>query len=115
MSDITLEMSSGAPIRAFLSHSSADHELVDTVVQDLGRPFVKVDRFAFDHGDELFAAIEEAISASSIFVLFASRASLDSGWVGEELAQARFEQVMRRVDVILTVIIDDSIDLSDLP
>jgi hypothetical protein len=54
------------PPRAFLSHSSADAELVRAVAAHIGRPFVALDYYEFHTGDEILQAVDEAIEASPV-------------------------------------------------
>jgi TIR domain len=104
-----------APPRAFLSHSSEDAHLVRLVAAQVGRPFVKLDYYEFHSGDEILLAIDTAIEQSSIFVLFASRRSLASLWVGSEVDSARYETKFGRLTKVLVCILDDTLRPDDLP
>ena len=101
--------------RAFLSHSSRDAELVRAVGSQLGRPFVRLDYYNFAGGDEFLAAIDEALADSALFVLFASRHSLDSLWVDVEVDSARYELKLGRLRKCLVCIMDDTLQVADLP
>src|SRR5262245_58487529 len=68
-------------MKAFLSHSSKDKGLVDTVAKQLGRQFCLYDRLAFSTGEEFKAAIQRCLDQAALFVLFASKDSLISTWV----------------------------------
>ena len=72
-------------MRAFLSHSSKDKQLVDGVARRLGRAYVVYDKYAFEPGDNLSRAILDGLERSDIFVLFASKQSLQSDWVKADL------------------------------
>lgn len=74
---------------AFLSHSSVDKDFVEAVATRLGRAQVFFDKWCFETGDEFIEAIPAAMSATDVFVLFASRASLRSFWVQLEIDHAQ--------------------------
>jgi hypothetical protein len=114
---MTMQASSGkdAPPKAFLSHSSKDSELVHAVAAQVGRPFVKLDVNEFQGGDEILTVIDEAVEQSAVFVLFASRASLASLWVGAEVDAARYELRFGRLKHVLVCLLDDTLGSSDLP
>jgi len=107
-------LGTGLP-RAFLSHSSRDAELVRAVAAGIGRPFVRLDYFNFSTGDEFLAAIDQALSESALFVLFASRHSLQSLWVDAEVDAARYELKLGRLRKCLVCIMDDTLQAADLP
>ncbi len=102
-------------MKAFLSYAHADGSLVAAVANKVGRPFVHVDEITFHAGDELLASMERAVSDATVFVLFASRASLDSVWVSFEAEQARYLRAVRRIKKVLVVLLDDRLSAGDLP
>lgn len=102
-------------MKAFFSYSTQDAELVRAVGRHVGRPFVTIDYFAFQTGDELLSSIEAAIEAAGIFVLFASRPALASRWVKGEMETARYEYALNRLSKVLVYVTDDSLQTSDLP
>jgi len=84
-------------MKAFLSHSHVNAELVRAVAERVGRPFVRVDINAFRTADELIAAMERAVRESAILVYFASRDAMESAWVNFELNEARYHQALMRI------------------
>ncbi len=101
--------------RAFLSHSSADKGVVGEVARILGRAAVIFDAFEFSVGDEFKDAILKGLSRSDIFVLFASRKALESGWVQFELASASEALVKQALSKVITFIIDPDLQLDSIP
>lgn len=71
----------------FLSHSTRldpdHHEAVDELASALQRRGLRVfwDRDAFEGGEELLSALEEAIEASRVGLLVLTSAALTSPWV----------------------------------
>jgi hypothetical protein len=65
------------PMRAFLSHSSADKPFVEAVARELGRQFCAFDQNEFETGEDFRNAIRKALDTSDLFVLFASKTSKD--------------------------------------
>jgi hypothetical protein len=102
-------------VKAFFSYSTREADLVRAVGRHVGRPFVTIDYFAFHTGDELLTAIEAAIRDAGMFVLFASRSSLESVWVKGELETAKYEYAFGRLAKTLVYVTDDSLGSSDLP
>jgi tetratricopeptide (TPR) repeat protein len=100
---------------AFLSHSSVDKGFAEAVAVRLGRVQVKFDKWCFETGDEFIKAIPSALQTSDVFVLFASRASLQSFWVQLEINHAQMLLASAVLRKALVFIIDDSLDYSDLP
>ena len=102
-------------MKAFLSHSSRDKELVRAVAKELGRQFCLFDEQVFSTGDEFKDSIEQGLDASTVFVLFASRAALDSIWVKFEIDEAWYEKLRNSLSKSLVYLIDSSINVDDLP
>ena len=67
-------------MKAFLSHSSLDKEIVREVANQLNRLNCIFDERSFDSGVEFQKSIGEKLSLSTVFVFFATRNSLDSNW-----------------------------------
>ncbi|CAI6085629.1 TIR domain-containing protein [Cohnella sp. JJ-181] len=101
-------------MKAFLSHSSSDKDLVRSVANELGRQFCIFDEQAFSTGEEFIYSIEEKLSESSLFVFFASRQALESAWVKFELHEAAYRKIQQQIDKILVFLID-SIEVKELP
>src|SRR5260370_5126256 len=102
-------------MRVFLSHSSKDKILVESVANRLGRSFVVYDSFSFETGREFADSIAETLSDSVIFVLFASTKSVTSEWVKLELKEAKLLQVRGNIRKIIVFLIDDLVQIADLP
>lgn len=102
-------------MKAFLSHSSKDKELVSKVAKELGRQFCIFDKLSFENGIEFKQSIEEGLSSSSVFVLFASQNSLKSLWVKHEVTEAWYEKLQENLSTILVYIIDSGVRPADLP
>jgi len=102
-------------MKAFLSHSWSDKELVKSVAELLGRQFCIIDDTAFSTGDEFKSSIEKSLNNTSIFVLFASKNSLKSVWVNFEIEEAWYKKLVGIISKSLIYIIDSSIDYSNLP
>jgi len=107
--------SSRPPSKAFLSHSSLDKGFVENVALRLGRVQVVYDKWCFETGDSFVKKIPEAIGGSELFVLFASRASLESIWVQLEADHAELLLASAALKKAVVFIIDETISHSDLP
>lgn len=102
-------------MKAFLSHSSKDKEIVAAVARELGRQFCFYAEQAFTTGDEFKASIERGFDDSSVLVLFASRSAMESIWVKFELEEAWFQRLHGTLVKSLVYIIDSSVKTDDLP
>jgi hypothetical protein len=80
--------STPAPVRAFLSHSSADKPFVEQVFDDLGPTLAELDQVTFEPAKFNRTTILNALDRCAIFVLFASEHSVKSPWVAEEIKEA---------------------------
>ena len=76
-------------IKVFLSHSTVQKPIVEAVANELGWDFAILDKFDFESGRKLIDEINNALDVTSIFVLFASRESLNSEWCKTELSNVR--------------------------
>lgn len=76
-------------IKVFLSHSSVQKNLVEAVANEIGWDFAILDKFNFESGRKILDEINNALDVTSIFVLFASKESLNSVWCKTELANIR--------------------------
>lgn len=102
-------------MKLYLAHSSLDKSFVDRVAVQLGRHAVVYDTWSFKPGDGLLEAMQEGLEDSDGFVLFASRRSLDSVWVTYEIQEAEWRLATGRLQFAMTVIVQDELDISDLP
>lgn len=71
--------------KVFLSHNSAQKQLVEQVASKVGLDNIFMDEFNFQAGNVLTEEIKRAINASSIFVLFLSKEAQASDWVNLEV------------------------------
>lgn len=101
-------------MRAFLSHSSKDKQLVSTVFEDLGAASCVYDSESFEEGklsaEEIFRTLKE----TDLFVLFVSSSALASTWLKHELQVAHHNFAKGRIRGFLIFIIDDT-SLEKLP
>ena len=100
-------------VKVFLSHSAQQEELATKVAENIGRDVVFLYEYSFDPAVSLTNEIKQKISDSNIFVLFLSKAALDSPWVKMEI-----ETIIPRLFVkdILFVpfIVDEDIKPADV-
>ena len=71
--------------RAFLSHNVADKEYVSRVAKELGYNGGIIDSSHFKEGYDFREQIKNYLKQSDIFVLFASKESLNAPWVKYEM------------------------------
>lgn len=102
-------------LKAFLCHSSEDKSYVDIVARRLKRGRVQYDSMCFEAGVDFRESIRKSLIASSLFVFFASRRSVQSLWVKFEIREAEdlLQQEVLRSG--LALIIDDETRVSELP
>ena len=101
-------------IKAFLSHSSTDKEIVRKIKNKLTRAWTYFDEDCFDPGVDFREAIVSHIEKTKLFVLFASEASLKSSWVNFELDTIYWESIKKR-DIQVLVLNLDNVDISQFP
>lgn len=104
-------MQSGRPIRAFLSHSSADKSIVKHVHDALLQGSTWLDRAEIEWGDLFIEKIEAGIQNASDFVLFWSASAAQSAWVRLETHMAFIRMLQERAIRIRIV----KLDATDLP
>lgn len=102
-------------MKAFLSHSSRDKEIVHAVARELGRQFCVLDEQSFETGEDFKASIERAFDESSVFVLFASQNSLDSLWVKFETEEAWYRKLRNVLTESIVYLIDSAVEPRMLP
>ncbi|WP_083483056.1 toll/interleukin-1 receptor domain-containing protein [Thauera sp. 63] len=101
--------------RAFLSHGHVDKHIVREVARNLGRAAVIYDEFEFSVGDEFRDAIIKGIDRSDVFILFASRASLQRDWVKLEIELASEALIKNALSKVTTYIVDQELTHDALP
>lgn len=101
-------------MRAFLSHSSKNKEFVRQVFEDLGAALAEFDERTFDGGLFNVEAISQGLTRCSLFVLFATKDSLESGYVDIEIKLAQEALARKKISKIITFCLGDA-KPSDLP
>ena len=101
--------------KIFLSHSSADKNYVEKVVETLGHFKCVYDTYTFELGMPTMDEILKNLDDTDIFVYFISDNSLESEWVKTELKEAygRLMNSNQRLFKIFPIIIDDNINHED--
>lgn len=102
-------------MKAFLSHSSLDKEIVRTIAKELGRQYCIYDEFHFTNGREFKKSIEDGLEESSIFILFASMNSQESLWVQFEIEEAWYKKLYKNLSKALVYIVDEELRIDSLP
>ena len=99
-------------IKAFLSHSSRDKDIVRKIKNKLTRVWTYFDEDCFEAGEDFRDAIVSRIETSNVFVLFASKNSLSSDWVKYELDEIYWQRIKdNNIDVIVLTLDDVSFDV----
>lgn len=100
---------------AFLSLSGVDAQFVESVQKNLPDGLAYFYPKSFENGENLISAMEERIGDSRLFVLFASKASVNSVWVHFEIDRARLQKIKDRTFKYLVFPIDRDVSYRDLP
>jgi hypothetical protein len=108
--------------KIFISHSSNDKPLLEekllpSLEHKLNLKFPSdfwLDKWKIHGGDDIYDKIESGVAEADIVVLFASKASLASGWVEKEW-KTKLAQEIRERDIRLIVAIIDETTPNDLP
>jgi tetratricopeptide (TPR) repeat protein len=101
--------------QVFLSLSGTDDAFVEKVRRELPDGLAFFYMKSFKSGANLIDAMQEGIERASIFVLFASKASLNSVWVKFEIDRARLASIQRPNLKIIIFPIEPGVSHSDLP
>lgn len=99
----------------FLSLSGVDARFVKNVHNNLPDGLAYFYQESFENGENLISAMEERISQSRLFVLFASKSSVESVWVHFEIDRARLAKIKDRTFKYLVFPIDRDVSYKDLP
>ena len=100
--------------KAFLSHNSFDKDFVGAVFERLGALQAVYDKETFRRNCDLTEQIRSGLYDCQVYVLFLSKAALDSGWVSNELDIANELKTKWGVKKILFFQLDDT-SWSNLP
>lgn len=101
--------------KIFLSHSSKDKLYVSPIAECFGRDRCVYDSMCFEAGMKSIDEIFREMDNTSIFVVFLSDASLESGWVKMELtlADKKLNYDKQKLSQIFPIIIDPQINHKD--
>lgn len=102
-------------IKAFISHSSAQKEFAQELVNIIGRDYCKIDCFDFEPAYKSIDEIFNAIDSCTIFVLLISKEALLSSWVQKEISKAKDKLTSGQLEQFWPYIIDSSLNLDDVP
>lgn len=100
--------------KAFLSHNSFDKDFVGEVFEKLGALQAVYDKETFRRNCDLTEQIQSGLNECQVYVLFLSKAALDSGWVSNELDLARELKTKWSINKFLIFQLDDT-NWSKLP
>ena len=99
----------------FLSLSGADVNFVGNVERNIPPGMAYFYPKSFENGENLISAMEERVAGSRIFVLFASRASVDSVWVKFEIERARLNKIQDPGFRFFVFPVEPGVDRDKLP
>lgn len=102
-------------IKAFISHSSAQKDFAQKLVNLIGRDFCIIDSYDFMPAYKSIDEIYDKIEKCTIFVLLLSKESLDSGWVKTEIATAIDKFGPSKLERFWPYIIDPYLEIDDCP
>lgn len=102
-------------MKAYLAHSSEDKQYVEIVAKRLGRMHSEYDVKSFPPGFDFRDIIRNSLNKSNIFVLFASKKSLESTWVKFEISEAEWQTIHENIAGSVVIIIDSQVKPQDLP
>lgn len=93
-------------MKAFLAHSSRDKALVERVANALGGANIELDSVSFEQGVLNTQAVQAALKRTSLFILFASRASVHADFATYETLRAEELNARGIVERILIICLD---------
>ncbi|WIG58338.1 MAG: hypothetical protein OJF49_001084 [Ktedonobacterales bacterium] len=104
------------PARIFISHSASDKDFATRVVRNLRDNTTDpwIDHEHIISGEDIFQSIGEALDTMDLFIVLFSKKALDSGWVREEVEQAKLLEIQKKRSLIMPFIIDNT-SFRDLP
>jgi hypothetical protein len=84
--------------RIFISHSSHDFDLADTICGDLRSAGYEpwLDRQSIATGSSIIADIDSAIMSCHYFLVILSKKAVESPWVGQEITSALWDRLSER-------------------
>lgn len=99
----------------FLSLSGVDANFVGNVERNIPPGMAYFYPKSFENGENLISAMVERVAESRIFVLFASRASVDSVWVQFEIERARLNKIQNPGFRYFVFPVEPGVDRAKLP
>ena len=111
---------SGVP-QIFISHSSIDKPALESILPALADKLnlrfpcdIWFDKWKIRGGDDIHQKVERGVHGSDIVVLFASTASLASGWVEKEWRSKHLEEINSGEIRVITAVLNGTTP-NDLP
>ena len=101
-------------VSTFLSYSSADSVLVQSVADELAKRGILVwlDKNELEPGKSITEALDKAIKEQSTVTIFLSEKALESPWVEQELKTTlEIEEKIEHKEMIIPVFIGDPLEL----
>ncbi|SCM73573.1 toll/interleukin-1 receptor domain-containing protein [Desulfovibrio sp. 86] len=102
-------------VKAFLSHHSADKDIVRPIADNLTRLQCYFDEQSFESGVTFDESIQAGLSDSLIFVLIIGKETLGREYVKKEISLAKELYQKSLLRTVLTFIISDDVDLTQIP
>ncbi len=94
-------------MKAFLSHSSTDKDIVEPIAELLTAWSCTYDKYAFDASTSFLDSIRSHLQQSSIFVFFASKESVTRPYVNFEIEEAEYAKLFGKIKKFLIIALDD--------
>ena len=76
-------------LKAFISHSSKQKNIVEVIRNFIGHDFCWVDKYDFEPAYKTLSEIYDKLGKTSIFVLLISKDAIQSDWVQKEIYKAK--------------------------
>lgn len=92
--------------KAFLSHSSTQKPLIESIYRRLGKDNCVIDKYNFEPGTPTLNSIIEGIEKTDLFVIFLSDDALNSEWVKYEIEYAKNLKNLELSNRILIFLVD---------
>jgi hypothetical protein len=101
--------------KVFICHSSLDHPFVEMLSSRLKQDGIDVwiDDWMINVGDSIIQKINEALEASSYFIIVLTENSINSDWVKKELNATLMKQIVKKDVKILPLLL--GINVEQLP
>lgn len=99
--------------RAFISHSSAQGELIKRIGKKIGLDNCVIDKYHFSSGEPILSEIIKGIESTDLFVLCLSNEALNSDWIKREIEHAYSTNYSEFLNRILVINLDPTISYTD--